>query len=236
MKEIKTYSLLTLLFAIVAISNAQSQVQVLGTESMLDRLRLENSIKGIKETHYSEIDGNPFIFKEFTEGKVIMKNGDIFKTSLRFDIYAGEMHFKDNQKEYILVNMHQLQSIEFADLSFVYSDFIQLNKNGDSTSAYFELICEGGFKLLAKKNIRIKDAELPKLYQEAEPAKFVIRDDSFFIKYEELEAVRIKSKKDLKLYFEEKAPSILGYIKKHKLGTSRKDLLNIIEYANNNIQ
>ena len=64
-------------------------------------------------------------------------------------------------------------------------------------SSYFILKTEGKCTLLVKKNIRVQDAELPTLYQEAKPAKFVPTADTYFLKNDGSSAVRIKNNKDL---------------------------------------
>lgn len=236
MRKIITYSLYTMLFVLVNISYVQSQVQVIGTASMLNQLRLNESINKVNGINYSDIDGDPYLFKHFEEGRVTMKNGDIFKSNLRFDIHASEMQFRIKENIYALTKQDDIQSIEIGTMKFLYSNY-QSSKAGNKQPvySYFEVVREGAVKLLEKKNIRIQDPEPPKLYQEAKPAKFIIKDETFFLKSGDLPAVKIKSQKDIKSFFagNAKVSEITSFLKKEKLNCNKKDdLIQIVDFVN----
>lgn len=235
MNKIKWCSALCILFVVAIVSNAQSQIQVYGTQSMVEKLRLNKSIQGISNTYYSEIEGDPYLYKEFTDGAVTMKNEEVFKAQLRYDIKAGEIQFKDNDEVYALINQEEIERIEIKKMKFMYSEYGVLGDNAKIKTAYFEVLAEGDFILLAKKNIRIQDPEPPKLYTEAKPAKFIILADSYYIKNNDSPAVRIKTKKDFKTYFEDKAQGVTEFAKTQKLAVSKKDdLIQIVDFANKN--
>jgi len=234
MNKFKSYCLLTLIFAIVSISNAQSQVQVYGSETLLDKLRLNKSIKGITDTYYSDIAGDPYLCKDFFKGKVTMKNGEIYDVDLRYDIYAGEIHFRVKDVVYVIANQNQVQSVEIDNNKFVYSDYkLTPGTENVAGSTYFILLTGGRCKLLAKKNIRIKDPEPPKLYQEAKPAKFILKDDTYYLKLGEKSAVKIKGKKDLLEILGDQQDNLKTFLRSNKLSTGkREDLIKIISFYN----
>ncbi len=88
--------------------------------------------------------------------------------------------------------------------------------------------------MLIKKNIRIQDAELPKLYQDAKPAKFIHTGDTYYLKPENKTAVRIDNKKDLLSILADKKDEITSFINSNKLGVKEvDDLAKIISFYNN---
>lgn len=233
MNKVRWCCFLSILFIVAFVSNAQSQIEVLGTQSMVEKLRLEKGIKGIQETTYSDIEGDPYLFRDFHDGSVKMKNGEEYNAPLRYDIYSGEIHFKAKDQVYALINLEELESVKIKDTKFVYTSYKMSEGTENSKETYFEVLQEGNYMLLAKKNIRIQDAEPAKLYVEAKPAKFIVLEDSFFIKTKNEPAVRIKSKKDLDLYFEDKSDGVIDFTKKQKLKVNKsEDLIQIVKFAN----
>jgi len=219
---------------IVSIATAQSQVLVLGTQSMLDKLRLNKGIEGISDIYYSEILGDPFIAADFADGKVILKSGDLFDVELRYDIYADQMQFRTEGEIYIISNYRQIQSVILEDMEYIYTDYsISFGTDDPDGVAYFALLVDGECKLLERKNIRIQEPEPPKLYQEAKPAKFILKDDSYYLKLGEKSAVKIKSKKDLVEILSDQQDNLKTFIRSNKLSTGkREDLIKIISFYN----
>jgi len=234
MKRFKSLFMFLPVLMIVSIATAQSQVQVYGSETLLDKLRLNKSIEGITDTHYSDIEGNPYICRDFFEGKVTMNNGEIYDVDLRYDIYAGEIHFRVKGVIYVIANHDQVQSVEIDNNKFVYSDYkLSPGKKNVAGSTYFMLLTDGRCKLLEKKNIRIQDPEPPKLYQEAKPAKFILKDDTYYLKLGEKSAVKIKGKKDLLEMLDDQQDNLKLFLRSNKLSTGkREDLIKIITFYN----
>jgi hypothetical protein len=214
--------------------HAHSQVIVYDTESMLDKLRLNKSINGIEDVSYSSIVGDPYIFKDFHQGKITLTNGETYQLNLRYDIYGNQIHIKDKDQIYAIIHPEKIASIIIDTLRFIYCNYVK--SQGDKTSgedSYFVLKADGKCKLLIKKNIRIQDAELPKLYQDAKPAKFILTNDTFYLKLGDNSAVRISSKKELLSVLSDQKEALNMFISSNKLGIKDvEDLIRIVSYYN----
>ena len=233
MKINKGSIVLSLTFVVLFFFNAYSQVEVMGTQSMLEKLRLEESIKGIQNMSYSDIEGNPFLFKDFERGYVVMKGGERYDVLLRYDKYAEEVQFKAGDMVYAVSNQDEIERVNIGGVEFIHSLYKMSIGSGNIKESYFEVLADGKYVLLAKKNIRVKDPEPPKLYTEAKPAEFIIQEDSYFIKSGTADALRIKTKNDLKAYFDGREEGVLQFVKRQKLNVNKKeDLVQVIKYVN----
>jgi hypothetical protein len=211
-----------------------SQMAISGSEVMLDKLRLNKGIKGMNDVEYSAIQGEPFIFRNFKIGSLIASNGEKFNIEVRYDMYANEMHIKNKDEIFAIIHPEKVKLIEADDIKFIYSQYAKgpgENSNGDSS--YFILSTDGKCKLLVKKNVRIQEAEPPKLYQEAKPAKFVATTDLYYLKINENDAIKIKNEKELLIVLADKESEIKIFIKTNHLGVSKiEDLSKIVSYYN----
>jgi polyribonucleotide nucleotidyltransferase len=81
--------------------------------------------------------------------------------------------------------------------------------------------------------MRIQDAELPKPYQQAKPARFIDLEDVIYLKFGENNAVRIKNKKDLLTLMSDDKDQINDFIGDNKLNINNiEDLKRIVLYYN----
>lgn len=188
----------------------------------------------MNDVEYTAIQGDPFIFKNFKIGSLTAFNGEKFNVEVRYDMYANEMHVKNKDEIFAIIHPEKVKLIEADDIKFIYSQYTKgpgENSNGDSS--YFILSVDGKCKLLVKKNVRIQDAEPPKLYQEAKPAKFVATNDIYYLKINENDAIKIKNEKELMTILADKAGELKTYIKTNHLGVSKvEDLGKIVTYYN----
>lgn len=211
-----------------------SQLPMVGSENLLDKLRLNKGINGIESVLYSSINGNPYIFKDFHKGKLILNTDEKLDTEIRYDMYADEIHLKDHDVLYALIHPEKVKKIEVDSLTFIYSAYVK--SSGDESSedsSYFIVIADGKCKLLVKKNIRIQDAEPPKLYVDAKPAKFISTKDTYYLKLSNKSAIRIRKEKELLSVLADKKEELSSFISSNKLEISDiKDLVKIITYYN----
>lgn len=211
-----------------------SQVIMVGSEQLLDKLRLNKGIQGMNDVEYSSIQGDPFIFRNFTVGSLIAINGEKFNIEVRYDMYANEMHLKSNNEIFAIVHPEKVKLIEADDIKFIYSQYAKSpGENSTGDSSYFIVSVDGKCKLLVKKNIRIQDSEPPKLYQEAKPAKFIAIKDLYYLKINENDAVKIKNEKELMTVLSDKSNEVKSFIKTNKLEAGKiEDLNKIVTYYN----
>lgn len=233
MKYIKTFSaILTLTILINPLVHAQ--IIVPGSSELLDKLRLNKGIKGVETMMYSEISGDPFIFKDFREAVLVMGNGEEYNTYIRFDILANEMHIKNNDEIFAIISPEKIQMIETDSIKFIYSWISKsANVNLTKDASYFIIGTKGNCMLLFRKNIRIQDPEPPKLYQDAKAAKFIHKKDTYYLKLGNNNAVLIRHKKDIVKVLNDKKEAIILYMNSNSTDVKKvEDLLDMVKYYN----
>jgi len=233
MRTMKTISILFYIL-FVCVASGYSQVVLVGSESLTDKLRLNKGLEGINDALYSDIVGDPYIFKDFHAGKVTLKTGETQDLDFRFDMYAGHMHMRFKGQTYAIVHPELISSISTDNYRFVYS---AIAKSPDSQSAkdssYFIVEVDGKCKLLIRKSVRIQDAEPPKLYQDAKPAKFIVKSDAYYLKLGDTAAIPVSGKAELLKILQSSKEAVSEFIDKNKLGVkSGKDLAKIVTYYN----
>lgn len=214
---------------------AYSQYYVIqGSDVLMDKLRLNKSIKGIDNVLYSNIAGDPFLFKDFQQGKLHLKSGEAYNVLLRYDIYGNQIHMKDKDQIFGVLHPEKISEIVIDTLMFINSDYLNSPRSKSPKSeSYFILMIDGRCTLLIKKNMRIQDAEPPKLYQEAKPAKFIPLKDSYYFKNEDKPAILISGKKDVLHVLNDKKQEMSMFIDKSKIKMNGiEDLVKIAEYYN----
>jgi hypothetical protein len=210
------------------------QVYVERSEELLSRLRLNHTITGKEEITYDQIEGNPFLYKDFVLGAMVLNNGDTYPLNVRYNIFTGEIQFKGKEGIFKITNAEEISSIIMDTIKF--QNLGYLRSPGNSTSvekSWFILKADGECKLLIKKNLRLQGAELPKPYQEAKPAKFIHTRDTYYIKPEGKSAVKIDSKKDLLDSLADKKDELSSFIKAKNLDVKEvDDLAKIVSFYN----
>jgi len=219
---------------LIQISSLKSQITVVGTEKVIDKLRLNQGIEGKENILYHDIQGDPYIFKDFQKGTLIAISDEKFNVNVRYDVYANEMHLKDSNEIFAIIRPEKVKLIEAGNLKFIYSLYVKSSGEENTRgSSYFVLNTDGKCKLLIKKNVRVQDAEPPKLYTEAKPAKFILTSDTYYLKLDDNIAVKIGNKKELLAVLEDKKEAISNFIGSKKLNVKDiEDLVSIISYYN----
>ena len=233
MKSVKQLILFVCLF-VFYLESVNAQIQIDGTDVMLNKLRLNKGIEGIESTLYQDIQGNPYVFRDFQKGVMYVLTDQKYDVEIRYDIYADQMHLKDSNMIYAIVHPEKVKLIEAGDYKFIYSVFINSPEDdAPAPGSYFIIKTEGKCMLLIKKSMRVQDAEPPKLYQEAKPPKFIPTADTYYLKPDGKSAVRIKNKKDLLTELADKSEAINSYISSNKLGVKDiEELVKIVSYYN----
>jgi hypothetical protein len=233
MKEMKSI-LIFLCLSFLSFYPVYSQIIVPESEGLLDKLRLNKSINSLEDATYSSIIGDPYLFKDFQQGKMILKSGETYQLGLRFDIYANQMHMKYKDQIYAIIHPEKIASLIVGTEQFIYCDY--LKSAGSETpgmGSYFILGTDGKCKLLIKKNIRIQEAEPPKVLQDAKPARFVNTNDTYYLKQDNKPAIKISNKNDLLSILVDHKDAVLQFVNSNKLGTKKlEDLIKIVSYYN----
>lgn len=216
----------TSIFSIVSLKSVGQSI-VPGSDALLDKLRLNKSTEN-NTLSYSNIEGNPFIFKDFEKATLKLISGESYDINVRFDIYGNIMQVLNDGLIYAIGYPEKIQRIDIDKMTIIYSEF---QKPG--TGSYFILQTDGRCKLLIKKNIRLQDAELPKPYQEGKPPRFIPKDDTYFIKIGNELAILIRNKGDLLSVLKDHKPEISRYMSDNNTNVKKlEDLNSLIVYYN----
>jgi len=225
---------LLLLCLIISVNSVRSQNVVPESEFMLDKLRLNKVMDGIEYETYETTLGDPFIYKDFHEGALTLQNGDVYKLDMRYDIFGNQVHIKNKGQIFGIIYPEKVASIVIDTLKLIYCNYV--NSPGDKSKAesnYFILKTDGRCSLLARKNIRVQEAEPPKVLQDAKPAKFIHTSDTYYLRPDKKSAVRVNSKKDLLNILADKKDELKKFIDSNKLGTKDlEDLVKIVTFYN----
>ncbi len=231
----KTLNLILSSILILSVSSANSQIFVPGSEELLAKLRLNESIEGIRHTQYTDIIGDPYLYKDFYPGEVIFKKGEKYKADLRYDIYSDLIQIRYNGNIFGISQTENISRIIIDTLTFIYNKISRPSKQSLLSKPYcFIVRKEGRCMLLIRKHIRIQDPEPPKLYQDAKPAKFIHLKELCYLKTENSNAVKIQKIKDLLSVCNDKQEELKQFIRTNRLDISKiEHLEKIVTFYNN---
>lgn len=224
--------IIIILFGLIP-NRGLAQITIPEIEEYLDRIRLNRAMEGMRENTYKDVEGSPFMPKEFCEGRIQLKDGKLFSGKLRYDMYASEMQFIAKGIVYVIAFPEDIEYIEIEDVKFIYTPYLLTPSGTNPKESYFIVLMDDDNKLLAKKEVLLLDAEPAKSYIDAKPAQFTQKKDSYYIKKNDLPAVKISSRKSLIGILEDKETEVLRFIKKEKIShNDPEDLKKLIEHYN----
>ena len=121
-----------------------AQIPIAGSEVILNKLRLNKGLEGDPATLYQDIQGDPFVFRDFQKGVMYVLPDLKYDVEIRYDIFADQMHMKDKDQIYAIVHPEKVKLIEAGNYKFIYSAY--LNSPADEETeqnSYFILMTEG---------------------------------------------------------------------------------------------
>ncbi len=202
-------------------------------EEYLDRIRLNRAMEGMRENTYKDVEGSPFMEKEFREGRIQLKDGRLYSGKLRYDMYASEMQFIAKEIIYAIAFPEDIEFVEIEDVKFIFTSYLLTPSGTNPKESYFVVLMDGDNKLLVKKEVLLLDAVPAKPYVDPKPAQFNKKNDSYYIKKNDLPAVKISSRKSLVGILEDKEMEVLSFIKKEKISHKNpEDLKKLVAYYN----
>jgi hypothetical protein len=202
---------------------------------LLNRLRLNHTMKAREEVSYESIDGDPFLYRNLVPGSLTLSTGENIPLNFRYDIFKDEIQFGQKNEIYALINMESVSSVLIDTLRFVYTWYFKSSgDNGSIGNSWFILKKDGECSLLIKKNLRLQAATPPKPYQEeGSPAKFINTRDTYYLKLMGQSAVKIDSRRDLLDILADKKDELSGFIKAKGLDVKEvDDLVKIVSFYN----
>lgn len=221
-----------LLISIVLVTvHSSAQVVVPELDEWLSTVGFKQSIEDeLNPDIYGQVKGSPYLSEDFVKGEVMMRNGDKYQGILRYDLYANEIQFKVREMIYVIAFPQEIESLTIGNVKLVYAGYIIDRKLNHS---YFEQLTSGPCELLTKKQVLLKDAVPAKPYVEAQPARFKLQKDVYYLKKGDIPAMKIGKKSEVIEFLNEGDYPIADFIKKEKINLNQKeDLLKLVEYYN----
>ena len=232
MKKKYYWIIIIILFGLLP-KQGLAQITIPEIEKYLDRVRLNHAMEDMRKNTYNDVEGSPFMPKEFQQGKIQVKGEGLYSSKLRYDMYTNVMQFMAKGIVYVIAFPEDIEYIEIEYVKFIYTPYLLTPSGTNPKESYFIVLMDDDNKLLAKKEVLLLDAEPAKPYIDAKPAQFTQKKDSYYIKKNDLPAVKISSRKSLIGILEDKETEVLRFIKKEKISHKNpEDLKKLIEYYN----
>ncbi|GGG54588.1 hypothetical protein [Epilithonimonas arachidiradicis] len=182
-----------------------------------------NSITGGKVLNYSDIQGTPYMYKDYKKIK-IGEFADIIPA--RYNAYTDEIEIKLNEKVQSLPKEKAYSHIKFLDSNEMLMYVVDNTQKG-----YFYVLSDGDIKLLRKNAIRFIDEQpAQSSYATPQPAKFIELKPTYFF-YKDSQLLPIKKENDLVTFFPQR--DIKKILKDRKLKLeNEKDLVILTNLLN----
>jgi hypothetical protein len=225
------YILLITAFLMSLSGFAQNQYEL---SQAMDFFRTNKMINGEIKNVLTEadIEGSPYMTDEFI-------NGSVFTTSkiqyndipLRYNVYNDEMQFQSPDGNISAIAAPEvIEKVTFGEYTMEYIPFTNAKR---IRRGFFVLLVDGNVKLYARPNVEYRPPVPPAPYKEPEPAKFLEKSDTYYIRIGLEAAQLIENKKDLEEIFPDHKKEVAAFIKKNKVNHRKEDRLKeLVKYYN----
>jgi hypothetical protein len=218
------------LFLIVLLSISSQMVTAQRYEVFLDAYHFNKNFESpaIKNPNaYDDVQGNPYLNREFNQGVIFLKDTTAVRLPLRYNIYTDKMEYLLNGITYEIGNPRFVKRIELDSSVFLYLPSVR--KGG-----YFELLETGKCTLVQKRLVGYEPAEGPKPIQGTiTPARFSRDSDVFYLVTPDSVSVEITNMKSLMTALQDQKPKLEAFAKTEGIRSAKKDnLVKLVEYYN----
>jgi len=225
------YILLITAFLMSLSGFAQNQYEL---SQAMDFFRTNKMINGEIKNVLTEadIEGSPYMTDEFI-------NGSVFTTSkiqyndipLRYNVYNDEMQFQSPDGNISAIAAPEvIEKVTFGEYTMEYIPFTNAKR---IRRGFFVLLVDGNVKLYARPNVEYRPPVPPAPYKEPEPAKFLEKSDTYYIRIGLEAAQLIENKKDLEEIFPDHKKEVAAFIKMNKVNHRKEDRLKeLVKYYN----
>ena len=191
---------------------------------------LNNSGEYFSNTkNYSEIKGSPYLYPEFLEGRIVVKDDKVYAGKLRFNIYADEMEFQQADKIFSFAKNTNIKEFYIDNQLIIFHTYLDGTqiKNG-----YLLVLVKGRYSLLVKKTMVFEQQDAPQPYSTPKPDRFVPREDIYFIGSSNNTIQKIASKKYLIKAFPYLEDILTMYPERKINFRNQNDLIKLVNYIN----
>jgi len=234
MQIIKSFLMKRVCFFIllfVLTNSLKSQTMLNG---LMDNYRFKKMSEGgyiLNDLKMSDIQGTPYLNKEFSSGKIFTPEGTIYENILlRYNAYSDDLEFQKGEDTYNIDPKTIIRRAEFGGTVFgcMKYDYFDKIQNG-----LFEILTEGKATLLVKYTIKFLEKEKAQAFVDPKPARFEAPKKEYYIALSDLPAKLITNKKSLLELFGNRKDEMESYISKNKLSIRADDeLTKIIAHFN----
>ncbi|WP_319265837.1 hypothetical protein [uncultured Draconibacterium sp.] len=227
-----------LLFAVVLLSSTGIFAQsVYDMRNAIDFFESNKMQRGEYRNTLTEkdIDGSPYFNDEFKKGTIFtyqkIQYNDI---PLRYNIYNDEMEFQTPDDEILAIAAPEI--VEKAVVGENTFSNIPYKLSNKVKRAYFILLVDGKVSLYARPEVLYQKPKEAAAYKEPEPAKFIKRPDSYYLRLNQQAAVKIESRKDLQNFFPDHKRAIEDFIKENRIKHNKEDKMRELVVYYNSLQ
>lgn len=180
----------------------------------------------------SDIDGSPFLDNEFIKGTIYTYQKIQFNDiPLRYNIFNDEMEFQTPDNKILAIAAPEI--VEKAVVGENILSNIPYKLGNKIKHGFFILLIEGKVNLYARPEVLYQRPKKAAAYKDPEPAKFVERPHSYYLRLNEDPAVKVESKKDLINFFTDHQKQVEDFIKENKVKPSKEEkLIELVKYYN----
>jgi hypothetical protein len=223
-------TLFGILIQIVFYSSLNAQT----INNSLTNFRYKKITEGFSAQHkqdLSDIEGTPYLEKEFNPGKIVTTDGTTFENiPVRYNACTDDLEFIQSDETFVIAPKSIVKRAEFGGVIFRSATF---SSGGKIQAGLFKILVEGKATLLVKYNTRFFEKEEAKGYAGPRPARFDPVSKEFFIEFEDKIAKLIPAKKKLIDMFGEKKDEMEDYISQNKFSVKEEDfLIKIVSHYN----
>ncbi|HKJ44165.1 MAG TPA: hypothetical protein VKA27_18855 [Sunxiuqinia sp.] len=221
---------LFIFFLLIGLTGFSQTIVIKDLTSLSDQLTYQRS-RG--ETNYNDIEGTPFLNRQFIIGEVIVNDSIHYENvPLRYNIYSDNIEFMNDQKQVLEINNSQSKyQFKFDNHQFTVRDYLNYGK---TAHGILERLVDGKIQLYKKYQVDFALATKAIGFKDAVPNRFVRKDDTYLISAEKELPSAIGSKKALFEKLKSFKSDIEKYAKSRKLNPKKEeDLIQLIQYCNN---
>lgn len=215
---------LLILSMLFASSSGYSQSQLSGPSGQV--FLQDASGKYITSNNYTDVDGNPYFPKDWTEGSITLKTGkNIAYNALRYNTISGNLEFKYTDKSYNVTN--SINGFALGTMQFR-NGFEPTEKQTAET--FYQVLYDGKQKLLCHK---LGSIYIDSPYNSATKTKKFQLDESYYL--QKTDGKLYELKKNLKYFLivlGDKSNQLEQYCRKENIKLrSWDDAVKVLEYA-----
>lgn len=175
------------------------------------------------------VNGSIFLNDRFEKGILETTTEGVYEVEIKYNILADVFYFKSGIQTLILDPRDDIKQVRLSESTYVVRKYEFKSK---TIKGFLDLIIDGKYKLLAKKNITLRPAKPPPALQSlGTPAEYVRPHDTFYLELPSGKLEKIKTGKDV-IYLS-KNGDLKAKAKERKISISKsKDLPAVVLLLN----